>query len=96
MIIKLEFSLRHLWFGVYWESWPEPYRLDIWIAVPLIALHVIKEKKMNATQVMVLAMKVLTVEYFILALGFAVAKDWARSLYFFAAILINISITLIK
>ncbi len=37
---KIEFKLNYLSIGVYWETWPDPYRTDIWITVPFIALHI--------------------------------------------------------
>ena len=38
--LQLEFKLNHLWVGVYWERWPDPYRVDLWIAIPFVALRI--------------------------------------------------------
>jgi hypothetical protein len=43
--VEFEISYRHLWFGLYWETWPEPFRRDVWIAIPFLALHITKVKK---------------------------------------------------
>jgi hypothetical protein len=45
MKLELQFGWNHLWAGIYWETWPEPFRRDIWIAVPFVCLHIIMEKK---------------------------------------------------
>lgn len=34
-----EYGWQYLNFGAYWEVWPEPYRFDLWIAIPLLALQ---------------------------------------------------------
>lgn len=27
-------SIRNMWIGAYWEVWPEPHRVDVWVGVP--------------------------------------------------------------
>jgi len=42
MEIKIEFSIRHMWVGIFWETWPEPFRRDIWInLIPFVSIHII-------------------------------------------------------
>lgn len=43
--IKWELSIRHLWIGLYWETWEWPWRRDLWISIPLISLHLEQERK---------------------------------------------------
>ena len=39
---RFEMNLRNLWIGLYWETWPEPFRRDIWVGIPFLALHIIQ------------------------------------------------------
>lgn len=39
MHVEFELSLKHLWVGVYWEKWPDPYRVDLWVSFFLFAVH---------------------------------------------------------
>ncbi len=45
MKFNLELSIRNCWIGLYWETWPEPYRQDIWIGGPFLILHIIRGNK---------------------------------------------------
>lgn len=41
MKFELEVSVRHMWLGLYWETWPKPFRRDIWITlIPFVAIHI--------------------------------------------------------
>lgn len=46
-LVKFELvgGWQYLNVGAYWEVWPEPYRLDIWIGIPFLALHIIVTKE---------------------------------------------------
>lgn len=44
MKYNIEVGGPNLWCGIYYETWPKPYRRDIWISIFILSLHIIQTK----------------------------------------------------